>query len=550
MKLWLKSVLALLSLATVWLIIPTKPQAAPAERNVATVAAELDRLIDARLAEAKVPASPVADDAEFCRRVSLDIRGRIPTPERVVAFLADTDPYKRAKLIDEFLADPEYGEHFATIWYHKMVKPDDDNRFLISDSLAHWLADRFNKNDGWNKIVTEILTADGMRDKNPATVFWLANVGMDKDKHPEPNKITAAASHLFLGVKLECCECHNHPFATLKQTDFWGVAAFFGQVHSDNASKKDAKAGGIPGIHEGGALKGKAAKAGGEKAPAGSIVIPDTKGKTVKAQYLLGAEAPISGKTALRPVFAAWATSASNPFFARAAVNKWWANFFGRGIVHPVDDMRPESKNTHPQLLEYLAKEFASSGFDLKHLIRCICNSQTYQRTSRPLPQNKEDEELYSHAAVRMMTADMLFDSLAVALSHAPADKAAKGANKAAKKLGGGGPRGEFRKFFHTEADDDASAVADYAHGIPQVLRLMNSTQMNNTTTVVAKLLKADPSPGKVTEELYLRVLCRRPTEAEIKKVAAYVQGDKELAKSYGDVMWALLNSAEFMFNH
>jgi hypothetical protein len=212
--------------------------------------------------------------------------------------------------------------------------------------------------------------------------------------------------------------------------------------------------------------------------------------------------------------------------------------------------MRAESKITHPELLEFLSKEFASSGFDLKHLIRCICNSQAYQRTSKPLPGNKEDDELYSHAAVRMMTADMLFDSLAVALNHAPADKAGKMGKAAGAKKQTGGPREEFRKFFHTEADDDASAVADYAHGIPQVLRLMNSTQMNNTNAVVAALLKADPAPEKVTTALYLRVLSRRPTEVEIKKAGSYVAGAKTPAAGYGDLMWALLNSAEFMFNH
>jgi hypothetical protein len=378
-----------------------------------------------------------------------------------------------------------------------MVKPDDDNRFLLSDNFAHWLADAFNKNRGWNKVVSDILTAEGARDKNPATVFFFANVGADKDKHPEPNKVTAAASHLFLGIKLECCECHNHPFTTLKQTDFWGVAAFFGQVHSDKADKKSAKAGAIPSIHDGGSAgKGKKAAAKTEAAPPGSIVIPDTKGQTVKATFLLGAEAPPAGKTQLRGEFATWATSPSNPFFARAAVNRWWANFFGRGIVNPIDDMRTEAKNTHPALLDSLAKEFAASGFDLKHLIRCICNSPTYQRSSRPLPENREDDQLYSHAAVRMMTADMLYDSLEVAMSHAPASKAAKGEAKGAKKLGGGGPRAQFRKFFHTEADDDASAVENYAHGIPQVLRLMNSTQMNDTAAVVKRVM-SEGTPEK-----------------------------------------------------
>jgi hypothetical protein len=544
---FVKSALAILTLVITWGLYST---ALAAPRSAAAVAADIDRFINLKLAEAKIPASPLADDAEFCRRVSLDITGRIPTAEQVVSFLKDANPNKRAKLIDELLADPEYGDHFAIIWYHAMVKPDDDNRQLISDSFHGWLAARFNKNDGWNKIVSDILTAEGPRDKNPATVFWFANVGADKDRHPEPNKITAASSHLFLGIKLECCECHNHPFATLKQTDFWGMAAFYTQVHSDNASKKEVKAGATPGIHEGGPAakaKGKAAK-GEPHAPPGQIVIPDTKGKTVNAKFLLDSEPPLAGKSQLRPTLAQWLTSPGNPYFARAAVNKWWANFFGRGIVNPIEDMRPESKNTHPELLDLLAKDFAASGFDLKHLVRCICNSQAYQRTSQPLAENKEDDQLYSHAAVRMLTADMLYDSLAVALSHAPAEKGKAG--KAAGKKAITGGRAEFRKFFHTEADDDASAVADYAHGIPQVLRLMNSPAMNNTTAVVSQVMKAESTPERVVEALYLRTLNRRPADAETKKVVAYVTSAKEPAKGYADAMWALLNSAEFMFNH
>jgi hypothetical protein len=531
----------MLSLASVWLIYAG---AAPA-RDPAKTAAEIDRLIGKKLAEAKIPPSPRCDDAEFIRRASLDIIGRIPSADRVVAFLADADPDKRRKLIDELLADPEYGEHFAGIWFHQMIKRDSDNRLLIADNFADWLAQQFNKNAGWNKIVGDILTAEGPRDKNPATVFWFAHVGADRE--PEPNRVTATASRFFLGIRLECCECHNHPFTTLKQTDFWGVAAFFARVDAEGARNMQLKGGAVPSIVESNKLPKGKGKSNEPPAPFGSIVIPDTKGKTVKAKYLLGTEPAVAGKTQLRPTFAAWATAPANPYFAKAAVNRWWANFFGRGLVTPVDDMRPDSPNSHPELLDLLGKEFTASGFDLKHLIRCICNTPTYQRTSRPLPDNQKDEELYSHAAVRMMTADQLYDSLEEALSHSPAGKAER--VKGGQKVGGG-VRGQFRQFFHTEADDDASAVADYAHGIPQVLRLMNSSEINNTTQVVARLMKTEGAPARVVEALYLRVLSRRPTPEETKKTVAFLAGDKELARGYADVMWALLNSSEFLFNH
>ena len=518
-------------------------------RDPLPVAAQIDKIINQKLAEAKIPASAVCDDGEFIRRAHLDIIGRTPYPDRVAAFLKDTSPNKRALLIDELLADSEYGEHFADIWFHRLIKRDDDNRLLISESFADWLTGRFNKNDGWNKIVSDILTADGGRDKNPAVIYTLAHVGADRQ--PEPNRLTGSASTNFLGIKLECAECHNHPFSTSKQTDFWGMAAFFEQTHASNTVNKAVKAGDVPAVSEGGKvkLKGKAAKKGDEQAPFGQIVIPDTKGKTVKAKFFNGPEPTVAGKTTLRPTLATWVTAPTNPYFAKAAVNKWWANFFGRGIVNPVDDMKPEAKPSHPQLLDMLAKEFIASDFDLKHLVRCICNSQTYQRTSKPLAENKSDEELYSHAAVRMMTTEQLYDSLEVALNHAPAGKGAAKA-KGAGKAGGGGPRAQFRKFFHTEADDDASAVADYAHGIPQALRLMNSSEINNTTAVIASLTKSEGTPEKVIEALYLRTLARTPSAAETKKMAAYVNSSKDAARGYNDVIWALLNSAEFLFNH
>jgi hypothetical protein len=522
------------------------PAGATSARNPLPLATLIDREVEKRLAEAKVPASPVADDAEFLRRLSLDVRGRIPTAERTAAFLADTDPDKRRKLIDEFLADPEYGEHFGIIWYHRMVKPSNENRQVISADLRDYLAERFNRNVGWDRIVSDILTADGDREANPAAVFWLAH--LENKRFLPPERVNASVSHLFLGIKLECCECHNHPFDTLKQTDFWGMTAFFTQTHMTGAAKKNQNA--TPGVAEGGQFRAGKGMGARDKPPVGSVTIPDSNGKVVKARFLLGETPNLDGKKPLRPVLAAWLTSPSNPYFARAAVNKMWANFFARGLVNPVDDMRPDNPNTHPAILSALAEEFTASGFDLKHLIRCICNSKTYQRTSVPLSANKADEELYSHGRLRAMTADMLFDSLTVALAHEPAGKAdARGKGMGMKRKLENGVREGFRKFFNAEADDDAGVVEEYSHGIPQALRLMNSHELNNTNTVVANLMKTE-APEKVIEGIYLRVLSRRPTAAEVGRLKEYVAGAKDPARGYADAMWVLLNGGEFVFNH
>ena len=363
-----------------------------AERNPAPVAAEIDRRIEARLNEAQVNPSPQADDAEFLRRAALDITGRIPTVERTVAFLNDRSPDRRAKLIDELLAESEYGEHFATVWYHRMIKPDNDNkRLILGNQLPAWLADRFNQNQAWDRLVTDLITASGERDENPGTTFLLANVVAGQ---PDPSKMTAAASRLFLGVRLECCECHNHPFTKLQQTDFWEVAAFFTAARGIDRSNK------TPRIYDVASQIPTSSGGDNDSAPLGSIVIPDTNGKTVRAKFLGG-----RSRRTRRPIdcehnWLTWLTAPSNPWFARAAVNRLWAGFFGRGIVNPIDDMRPESMSSHPEVLELLAEEFAASGFDQKHLIRCICLSQTYQRSSRVPPENKvDDRSLQPHAA-------------------------------------------------------------------------------------------------------------------------------------------------------
>ena len=333
-------------------------------------------------------------------------------------------------------------------------------------------------------------------------------------------------------MKLECCECHNHPFDEgLKQTDFWGMAAFFTTTHADKTGKANVQADESPVIREqNGVVRAPAKAKGKDRAgrppPMAKSSSPIARARRCAAHYPLADTPKFTPGVSLRTEFADWLTTAANPYFSKASVNKLWANFFGRGIVNPVDDMRPSSANAYPDLLEALAIEFASSGFDQKHLIRCICLSKAYQRTSQAMPENKEDDELLSHMRLKVMTADMLYDSLAIVLDH-PVVEPGGGRDKAnPMKRNPGNARDQFRRFFHAEADDDAGVVEDYTHGVPQVLRLMNSQQMNNTDAVVKMLMK-DAKPEQVIEGMYLRMLGRPPTAAETKRIAGYVAAEQ-----------------------
>jgi hypothetical protein len=289
-----------------------------------------------------------------------------------------------------------------------------------------------------------------------------------------------------------------------------------------------AKAGGTSSVSESG--KGKQAK------------LPESA-KVVPAKFLQGEEAKFTGDEH-RPVLAKWMTSPENPFFARAMVNRTWHHFFGRGIVNPVDDMHKENAASHPQLLQELSDQFVANGYDLKFLIRAICNSQAYQRTSRPTDDNAEDNTLFSHMAVKALTPEQLYDSLEVVVGKATAGQARprQGAANRVPLTG----RQQFINFF--QADENADPT-EYQSGIPQALRLMNSPQLNRDSALLADAVKAD-KPEKVIEHLYLGTVARRPTEAETKRLAAYVEKKGDARKAYGDILWALLNSSEFALNH
>jgi hypothetical protein len=526
------------------------PDSGDPRRDPAPVAAAIDRETDRRLVKAGVPASPVADDAEFLRRTFLDITGRIPTPERAAAFLDSADPMKRRKLINEVLAGQDFGRHLADVWRNRLAPRDLSNTKAQADRFGPWLADQFNRNRGWDRIAADLLTATGDVRENPQTAFVMSN---GESFQPKPNLLAASAARVFLGIQLQCAECHDHPFAPWKQEDFWGVAAFFGRTRNSgikgppyivteepNPNRPSIKNGGVerPQVRPGGAIV--IAAAGGNKGA----------GKVVPAKLLDGKPLELDDAAPLRPRFAAWVTAPENKYFARAFVNRTWAQLFGRGLVQPVDNMHEDNPPSHPELLALLADEFVASGHDVKHLIRCICTSNSYQRTSKPLPGNESDNELFSRMAVKPIGPEALYDSLTVVLGagkFGPPGGKQPGAKPDAGKGLPVNPRDEFINFFRGQGDADA---VEFVHGIPQFLRRLNGETFNGSSPLLDRLLTSGASRDRVIEALYLATLSRRPTTGERELMAGYIAKRTTSEQGYTGVLWILLNSGEFVLNH
>jgi hypothetical protein len=490
------------------------------EPDVAELAARIDRHIEARLdAEGVKPAGP-ADDAEFLRRAYLDLHGVIPTAEQAARFLADTDPNRRARLTDALLADPRYGEYLADVWQGYLVSPLADDQRARADRFRPWLAGRFNTRS-WDRITTDLLTATGKMDENPAVIYLIE--GRLPRTVPD---LTDLASRYFLGVRLNCAQCHDHPFGAWKQQDYWGVAAFFTQVQTPGKPKQVYQVG----VKDDPAITLASLKEGG--APDGFLARPPT--------FLGGEELRAGPGTTSRAALAAWATAPQNPYFARAAVNRTWWRLFGRGLVNPVDDMHAANPPSHPDLLDLLARRFVESGYDLKFLTRAVVSSRAYQRTSRPGAAPERQAALFGRMSAKVLSAGQLYDSLVAAFGP-PAKTPGVDPRQSA--------RAEFARFF---ADDGAPDPTAYRRGIPHLLRQMNSGQFagRNVAALVARVAKPGRSADDVAADLFLTVLSRRPTAAEHRLFRAHATKADSADAAYRELAWALMMTSEFSLNH
>jgi hypothetical protein len=508
-----------------------------ARQDPASVAEQIDALIDARLKAAGVIASPDAGDAEFLRRATLDITGAVPAYDDVLAFLEDDDPHKRAALIDRLLSDNGYGRNFAQRFCTLTTETGTSTLQQGRDYFNEWLAESMQLNRRWDRIVTDMLSADGHGYQQPGALFTIA---YRMNEQPNSALLVAAAGDHFLGLQIKCAQCHDHPFHEWTQEEFWGLAAMFGRVRLKGQSNNGRELEHL--VTDDDVDPKEMVRMNGIKYPeqltGGKIAIPDpidpdaTLG-TVTAAFLGGEKPELPEKGNFRVDFAAWVTARENPYFARATVNRLWAHFFGRGIVEPIDNLHPDNEPTHPEVLDLLTEEFKKSDYDLQYIIRCITRTRAYGRTSRPVDGNESDKELLSHMAVKPLDSYALVDSLWVVLMRSPPD---------------GSRRRDAAAVFDTRLP--GGDPTRYTHSIPQVLKLMNSNEHMGTSGPTVQNVTRNKPPEEAIAHLYLAVLARRPSEAETGQMLAYVEQVGDQRQAYGDVFWVLLNSAEFLVNH
>ncbi|HEX7450576.1 MAG TPA: DUF1549 and DUF1553 domain-containing protein [Pirellulales bacterium] len=507
-------------LALVSLLAEAAEDAVP---TTADMSARVDELIDARLRQDGVSPAAPADDAQFLRRASLDLNGVIPAGSEVAAFLVDAARNKRAKLIDRLLANPRYATHLSQVW-SKMLLPAaaQNERAAEVAGFTAWLRRRFAENIRYDIVVADLLTTTGSSNRGGAALFYTAS-GL------KPEELAASTSRIFLGVQIHCAQCHNHPFDHWRQEDFWSYAAFFARVQQ------------APGVQP--------PEVELVDATAGEVMLPDTE-RVIAPKYL-GADPPDEDADVnRRRQLAIWLVSRDNPYFARVAVNRVWALLFGRGLVHPVDEFGEQNPPSHPQLLDELAAYFVDCGYDLKELFRVLANTAAYQRSSESLSEGEPPPpELFAQMLVKTLSPEQLYDSL---LRAARRDESPPAAS-----LPGQPPMGDRQQFLARFSMGTHEAT-EFAAGIPQVLALMNGALTDAATDPLRGgiLLAVDApffSDAERVEALFLAVLSREPTDAERAQFMRYVQ-DKadagERRKALGDVLWAMMNSPEFILNH
>ncbi|HEY3787604.1 MAG TPA: DUF1549 and DUF1553 domain-containing protein [Urbifossiella sp.] len=532
----------------VGLLPPAAAAAAPAAAadppKSSTEAAALTARIDARLADAWkskkiVPAEP-STDGEFLRRVYLDLAGRIPSIAEARQFLADTSADKRRRLVAELLQRPTYATHMTTVW-RRLLVPEADTNFqfnFLSIGFDAWLKQQFAKNAGYDQMARELLTVS--IDQNGANQFFnSSNIGQPTPiafyfaKEAKPENLASSSARVFLGLRLECAQCHDHPFATWTRDQFWGLAAFYAGLKVQDRG-------------EGFIIPQK------EVLDRRELSIPGTD-RMVQAVFPDGTEPVWKFKTGPRQTLAEWVTAKENPYFAKATVNRVWAHMFGIGLVEPVDEMvgGQDTKIYHMELLDELAKSFTAHKFDLKFLFEAIAGSKAYQLSSRgagPAP-------LYSRQPLRGLTGEQLYDSLSVATGQPNA----VGDDPFAQFVGGVNNRAEFLTKFGKQTGKST----EHETSIIQALTLMNGQFVGNATNpsrseLLSAVIEAPFLNEKSrVEAIYLATVSRLPSERELERTESFIRRSaagnapkKARTEAIADVFWALINSTEFVFNH
>ncbi|HEX7378041.1 MAG TPA: DUF1549 and DUF1553 domain-containing protein [Pirellulales bacterium] len=491
------------------------------------IANYIDALVLAKWRQLGLAPSPPADDATFLRRATIDLCGRLPTIDETKAFLADGSATKRTALVDRLLAAPDYPAYFALRWSSILR-----NSFLAgSDQAAYafhnWIRSMIARNRPYDEFARGVVAASGEWQDAPA-INWFWQMRDDQLHQP-----TADTAQVFLGIRLQCARCHHHPYERWGQDDYYGLAGFFTRLGRKSFGQPP------PYFSSSNVTTG-------ERNP--------LTGKTPEPKFLAGPPAALTPEQDPRHALVDWMAQPDNPFFAKTLVNRMWGHFFGRGIVDPVDDMRDTNPPSNPALLDALARDFIEHKLDVKHIIRMIATSNAYQLDSAPTDDNRQDKQNYARFYARRLIAEVLLDSVDQACgTRTRFDRVAASAR--AIDL----PHEGFGSYFLDTFDRPRRVTGcecERSGGatLGQVLLLSNSDEVEQKISagegVIARLLKENKPPADIIDDLYLGALARFPTKAEKAKALSFLADEKDAKAVLEDVLWTLVNSKEFVFNH
>jgi hypothetical protein len=493
----------------------------------------IDRHVYAKLRQMNLLPSELCSDGDFVRRVYLDVLGRLPTVAETQAFLQDRDPRKREKLIDQLVEMPEFADFWALKWADVLRSSRKTIQLKGSHGMQAWLRSHLLRNTPWDEVVRELLTASGNTFSNPPANYY--RVARD------PQSLAETTAQLFFGIRLQCAKCHNHPFERWTQDDYYGFAAWFARVKL----RPEPVLGGPP--------DGPAAAEVVFVERSGEVTQPRS-GRVMKPRFLGVGEKEADPNQDRRAILAAWLTAPDNPFFAKSVVNRVWFHLMGKGIVDPVDDFRDSNPPSNEELLNALAADFVAHKYDLKHLIRTILKSRTYQLSVQPNEYNAEDDKYFSKAVTKLLTAEQLLDALCD-LTGVPEKFNGLPLGTRAVQLPDGEVNHPFLKAFGQPARELACECERESEGnLGQALQLINGPTVNekvrNPNNRLGKLLGANASDQAILDELYLAAYSRLPTPEERSQVQEHLRKNPDRRKAWEDVLWAIINTREFLFRH
>jgi len=488
---------------------------------------QIDNLAVEKWKKLGILPSAVCDDSTFLRRLTIDLCGRLPTTEEARAFLASTDPNKRQQLIDKLLDSPDYAAYFAMRWGTILRNSQLAGSNKAAYAFHNWIKEMLGKNRPYSEFVRGIVAASGEWQDAPAiNWYW-------QSRDDQLHMATADTAQLFLGIRLQCARCHHHPYERWGQEDYYGLAGFYTRLGRKSFGEPPPYFS-APNVTT------------GEKNPL-TDKVPEPK-------YPDGEYAKFTPEDDPRHALVDWMVKPENPYFAKAYVNRMWGHFFGRGLVNEVDDMRETNPASSPEILDALANEFRGSGFNMKGIIRTMVSSRLYQLSAEPRPENVHDRQNFARYYARRMIAEVFLD----AVDQTCGTKSNFGnmsANARAVDLPHEGFGSNFLDTFDrpqrvSVCECERSAAAT----LGQVLLLANSDEVENKIADgkgrAKKLIDTNRTPAEIVEEIYLSAFSRSPRPDERTSAISYIELAQDRNKAVQDLLWAILNSREFMYNH